>query len=73
MVSANEFIYKSSAELFMFCKLQSGCTALMLASLNCKEEMVMVLLDRGADINYQNKVNNCYCTIIGNIIIVSIS
>jgi hypothetical protein len=31
----------------------------MLASMTDRKEMVMVLLDRGADINYQNKVNNC--------------
>lgn len=49
----------ASADLFILCKLQNGCTALMVASMSGKGEMVMMLLDRGADVNYQDKVNYC--------------
>ena len=41
----------------MHISLQDGQTALMLASVAWHMECVMVLLDKGADVNLQNKVS----------------
>ena len=46
----------------MHLSLQWGETALMLASHAGHMECVKVLLDKGADVNMQNKVR-CHCTL----------